>query len=67
MSELYIEKRESGDYAIHRPGSERASSLRRTREEAINWCRDHMPGATIFVERKKQTLVGGRDRWKRVN
>ncbi len=37
--ELYVERREEGDYAIRRPGSERASDVCDTQAEAIERAR----------------------------
>jgi hypothetical protein len=64
--ELYIERREQGDYAVRRPGSERASAVFPTQTEAIDWARERYPGATIYVERVRDIYVGGRDRWRKV-
>ena len=67
MSDVYIEKRECGDFAVRLPGSERASAVRKSADDAVSWCREHMRGRTILVERHRETSVGGRDKWKRVN
>jgi hypothetical protein len=61
--ELYIEKREQGDYAVRRLGSERASAITATRDKAVIRARKINPNAAIFVERDRDTYVGGRDRW----
>lgn len=53
--ELYVERREEGDYAIRRPGSERASDVRDTQAEAIDRARDIDPDAAIHVERVRYT------------
>ena len=65
-TEIYILRRESGDYAVRRPGSERASAILRTRDQAVSWVREHIPEAAIYVERVRDTSLGGRDRWRRV-
>lgn len=65
-TEIYILRRESGDYAVRRPGSERASAILRTRDEAVSWVREYIPDAVIYVESIRETSVGGRDRWRRV-
>ena len=51
--ELYVERRDEGDYAIRRPGSERASDVCDTQAEAIERARDGDidPSEAIHVER----------------
>ena len=63
--ELFIEQRDQGDYAIRRPGSERASGVAPTQAEAIEQARQLDPNATILVERVRDTDVGGRDKWRK--
>jgi hypothetical protein len=63
--EFFIEQRNSGDYAIRRPGSERASAVEDTQREAINRARQIDPNAVIHVERVRNTNVGGRDKWRK--
>ncbi len=64
--ELYIERREQGDYAVRRPGSKMASAVRPTKEEAIQSARAMNPKAIIYVERICFHSVGGRDKWRKV-
>jgi Uncharacterized protein conserved in bacteria (DUF2188) len=65
-NELYIEKRENeGDYAIRKPGSERASAILPTQAKAIKRARDINPDAAVHVERVRDTNVGGRDKWRK--
>jgi uncharacterized protein DUF2188 len=64
-NDLYIEKREEGDYAIRKPGSERASAILPTQAEAIERARKINPDAAVHVERVRDTNVGGRDKWRR--
>ena len=63
--ELYVERREGGDYAVRRPGSERASAVRPTQGAAIERAREISPGATPLVERVRTTTKGGPDKWRR--
>ncbi len=63
--ELFIEQRSQGDYAIRRPGSERASGVASTQAEAIEQARKLDPGAKILVERVRDTNVGSRDKWRK--
>jgi uncharacterized protein YdaT len=65
-AELYIERREQGDYAVRRPGSERASAIVPTQAEAIERAREINPDAAVHVERVRDTYVGGRDRWRKL-
>jgi len=57
-AELYIERREQGDYAVRRPGSERASAIVPTQAEAIVRAREINPDAAVHVERVRDTNVG---------
>ncbi|HEV2290143.1 MAG TPA: DUF2188 domain-containing protein [Candidatus Acidoferrales bacterium] len=63
--ELYVERREEGDYAIRRPDSERASDVRNTQAEAIERAREIDPNAAIHVERVRDTNRGSRDKWRK--
>ena len=66
MSRFFIERRENeGDYAIRRPGSDRASGTADTQWEAIERAREMDPDATIEVERVRDTNRGGRDKWRK--
>ena len=65
-TELYIVKTEKGKYAIRRPGSGRASAILPTQVKAIERAREINPDAAIYVERVKDQLVGGRDRWRKI-
>jgi len=62
---LYIERRDQGDYAIRKPGSERASAILPTQSEAIERAREMKPDAAVHVERVRDTNVGGRDKWRK--
>ncbi len=63
--ELFIERREQGDYAIRKPGSQRASDVLPTQKEAIERARQLNPNATPLVERVRNTDTGGRDKWRK--
>jgi hypothetical protein len=65
-NELFIEKREQGDYAVRKPGSERASAVLPTQRKAIERAREINPDSTVHVERVRDTNVGGRDKWRKV-
>ncbi|MDQ6635933.1 MAG: DUF2188 domain-containing protein [Gemmatimonadota bacterium] len=62
---LFVERRPEGDFAVRRPGSERASAVERTQREAIAEAKRLDPDATVFVERVRDTSVGSRDKWRR--
>jgi hypothetical protein len=64
-NEIFIERRPQGDYAIRRPGAERASGIAPTQAEAINRAGEIAPSATVLVERVRNTNVGGRDKWRK--
>jgi Uncharacterized protein conserved in bacteria (DUF2188) len=64
---VYIERREQGDFAVRKPGSERASAVLPTQAEAIERAREMYPDAAVHVERVRDTRLGGRDRWRKVS
>lgn len=61
---IFVEQREQGDYAVRRPNSERASAVLPTQHGAIERARQMNPNGPIFVERVRETTVGGRDKWR---
>ncbi len=63
--ELFIERRPEGDYAVRRPGSERASAVEPTQGQAIERAQQLDPNATIHVERVRHTSVGKPDKWRK--
>jgi hypothetical protein len=63
--ELFIERREQGDYAVRRGGSGRASAVEPTQSEAIDRAAEMDPNAAIFVERVRNTNRGSRDKWRK--
>ena len=62
--ELYVEQRPEGDYAVRRPGADRASVVTGTQAEAIAAAREIEPNAAIHVERVRDTNRGSRDKWR---
>ncbi len=62
---LYIERREQGDYAVRKPGSERASAILPTQAKAIERAREINPDAAVHVERVRDAKGGGRDKWRK--
>jgi hypothetical protein len=63
--ELYVERRPQGDFAVRRPGSERASAVKPTQREAIDSARRLAPGAAIHVERVRHTSKGKPGKWRK--
>jgi hypothetical protein len=63
---LYIERREQGDYAVRKPGSERASAILPTQAEAIERAREINSDAAVHVERVRNTKIGSRDKWRKL-
>jgi hypothetical protein len=62
---IYVERRDEGDYAVRRAGSERASDVKPTQREAIERARELEPKSTPHVERVRTTEVGKPDKWRR--
>jgi Uncharacterized protein conserved in bacteria (DUF2188) len=63
--EMFIERREQGDYAVRRPGSGRASDVLPTQGEAIERARELEPNSTPMVERVRHTNRGKPDQWRK--
>lgn len=63
--QIYVERREGGDYAVRQGGAERASAVEPTQAQAIERARELHPGSAIHVERVRDTSVGGRDKWRK--
>ena len=63
---LFIERRDLGDYAIRRANSDRASAVAPTQKEAIERARQLNPDAAIHVERVRNTGAGKPDKWRKL-
>jgi uncharacterized protein YdaT len=63
---IYVERREQGDFAIRKAGSNRASAIAPTQKEAIKKARELVPGVSPHVERVRDTKIGDRDKWRKV-
>ena len=61
---IYVERRDQGDYAVRRAGSQRASAVESTQAEAIARAREIAPGAKPHVERVRNTDGGHPDKWR---
>lgn len=63
--QLFVERRQQGDYAVRRGGAERASDVLPTQKEAIERAKELNPGSYPLVERVRNTETGGRDKWRK--
>lgn len=63
--QLYVERREQGDYAVRKPNSQRASDVLPTQAEAIERARELNPGHSPDVERVRNTSAGKPDQWRK--
>jgi hypothetical protein len=63
---LFIERRlDQKDYAVRKPGAERASATARTQAEAIALARELQPGTAPDVSRVRHTSRGKPDQWRK--
>ena len=62
---MYVERRPKGDFAVRRPGSERASAVEQTQAKAIERAREISPGVAPDVERVRHTNRGKPDQWRK--
>ena len=62
---MYVERRPEGDFAVRRPGSERATAVEQTQEKAIQRAREITPGVAPDVERVRHTNRGKPDQWRK--
>lgn len=62
--QLFIERREQGDYAVRRGGSQRASAVLPTQAAAIARAKELEPESTPMIERIRNTKIGHPDKWR---
>jgi hypothetical protein len=62
---IFIERRPDGDYALEKPGAERASAILPTQRQAIERARQIQPGSRPHVERVRHTSKGKPDQWRK--
>jgi hypothetical protein len=60
----FIEQTDDGGFAVRAKGSERASALFETQQEAIAHAKKLNPDDRPDVERVRNTETGGRDQWR---
>jgi hypothetical protein len=63
--QLYVERRDQGDYAVRKANSQRASAVLPTQAQAIERAKELNPNGRPVVERVRNTNAGGRDKWRR--
>ena len=63
--QLFVERRDQGDYAVRKANAQRASDVLPTQAEAIERARELNPNSRPLVERVRNTSAGGRDKWRR--
>lgn len=62
---LFVERRQQGDYAVRKPDSSRASAVLPTQREAIERAKELNPEAAVHVERVRHTEKGSPDKWRK--
>jgi hypothetical protein len=62
---VFIEQRKEGDYAVRKEGSERASTVEKTQQGAIEEAKKMFPDTPILVERVRETEAGKPDKWRK--
>jgi len=62
---IFVERRSDGNYAVEKPGAERASAILPTQREAINRAKEISPGSKPDVERVRNTTDGKPDQWRK--
>lgn len=61
---LFVERRDSGDYAVRRANSQRASAVCSTQADAITRAKELGGGEMPHVERVRSTVKGKPDKWR---
>ncbi len=64
-NQLYVERRDQGDYAVRRANSARASAVLPTQGEAIERAKELNPNGRPVVERVRNTVAGSPDKWRK--
>jgi hypothetical protein len=64
-NQLFVERRDQGDYAVRRANSARASAVLPTQAEAVARAKELNPDGRPVVERVRNTVAGGRDQWRK--
>ena len=64
-NQLYVERRDEGDYAVRKGNSKRASAVLPTQAQAIEKARELNPGHSPLVERVRKVKGGKPDKWRK--
>ena len=62
---VFIERRPDGGYAVRRLGSGKAIYVGSTQRDAIERARELAPNRVPLVERVRDGVGAGRDRWRK--
>lgn len=62
---IFVERRNQGDYAVRRPSSKRASAVAPTQAAAIERAKEISLSSSVYVERVRNTSVGHPDKWRK--
>jgi hypothetical protein len=62
---IYVERRSDQEYAVVKPGAERASAILPTQAAAIERAKEIAPNTRPDVERVRHTSVGKPDQWRK--
>jgi hypothetical protein len=62
---IFVEQRPQGDFAVRKPGLERASAVLPTQSQAIARAKELNNGGAPLVERVRHTSVGEPDQWRK--
>ena len=62
---IYVERRGVRQYAVVKPGAERASAILPTQTEAIERAKEIDPNTRPDVERVRYTSIGKPDQWRK--
>jgi hypothetical protein len=65
LSPIFVERRPQGDYAVRRPGTEKAIRVSSTQKEAVERARELSPSGSILVKRVRGTATGSPDKWRK--
>jgi hypothetical protein len=63
--DVYIEKRQQGDFAVRKEHSRRASAIAPTQAKAIAKAEKMFPGVKPDVSRVRHTNKGKPDQWRK--
>jgi len=62
---IFVERRAVKEYAVVKPGADRASAILPTQAKAIERAKEISPNTRPDVERVRHTSVGKPDQWRK--